>query len=164
MQVVDASGLTDVAYPVVADPAISVTYTKYVAVNVKKSYNWTKAAKQIGYCEIRSGAAGGTCQIANSYSVSASIQTSLGATVGEVSSSIGFNASATASGTITWRSGRAPVGSRYKAWAVGARATYQLQKWTGHTVLGQSRVTWQLTSTSGALTSFSPIVGFSVGQ
>ncbi len=163
-QVVDLEAAGDVTYPVVADPAASVTYTKYTATDVSKTYNWTNKSKQIGICKVLSGAGGGTCSISNSYSVSTSIQTSLGASVSDVSASIGFNSSKTVTGTITWTSGEAPVGSSFKAWATGTRATYKVQKWTGTKLLGQKNVNWRVVSTSGTLTAFSPVVGFSVGQ
>ncbi|WP_307295070.1 hypothetical protein [Microbacterium natoriense] len=161
-QIVDTASVPSATYPVVADPAVSVKYTKYTVIDLVPTKNWTNKARQLGICKIQAGAGGGTCS--NSYSVSTSIQTSLGATVGDVSAGIGFNASKSVTGTVTWTSGKAAAGTTYKAWAVGTRVTYKVQKWTGYKTLGMKTPNWRIDSTSGTLTAFSPVVGFAVSK
>ncbi|MFE2772313.1 hypothetical protein [Microbacterium resistens] len=148
----------------VTDAAGSVRFTKYKVIDIHKVRNWTNKSKQLGICKIQAGAGGGTCSISNSYTVSASVQTAFGATVGHLTGSLGINASQTVSGTVTWTSGKAPAGTTYKAWAVGNRATYKVEKWTGFRTAGMKETTWKLESTSGTLSAFEPVVGFAVGQ
>ncbi|MFQ4150570.1 hypothetical protein AAGW05_18110 [Arthrobacter sp. LAPM80] len=148
----------------VASPLAQVTMYKYTVVNVQKTSNWTNKALQIGLCKVAAGAGGGRCTISNTYTVGTSIQTSLGIGVADVAANLGFSATKTVSGTIAWTSGVAPVGSSFKAWATGTRATYQVQYWKGTKVTGQTNVNWVLQSTSGTLTAFSPVQGFTVGQ
>lgn len=144
----------------------SVTYTRYDTIDLKKTPNWTNKAEQIGICKIRKGA-GGTCQISNSYSVSTSISTSFGLTAGHVASTIGFNKDHSVSSSVTWTSPSHKKGSAavsYKAWAVGTKATYKIQKWKGYKALGQKNTRWVLESTSPTLTAFSPVKGFEAGK
>lgn len=148
----------------VASPLAQVTMYKYTVVNVQKTSNWTDKTKQIGICKVAAGAGGGRCTISNTYTVGTTIQTSLGIGVTDVAANLGFSSTKTVSGTIAWTSGVAPVGSSFKAWATGTRATYQVQYWKGTKVTGQTNVSWVLQSTSGTLAAFSPVQGFTVGQ
>lgn len=163
-QIVDTASVADVQYPVVADPAVSVTSTQYRVVDVTKTTNWTNRAKQIGLCKIERGGGGGQCTISASRQVSTSVGVSLGAPVGDVAAGLNFSVSNVRTVSVSWTSPPSPVGSSYKAWATGTRATYRIQKWVGHRVLGQSSTRWQLVGTSGILTAFTPNAGFAIGQ
>lgn len=163
-QVVDTAATEDVTYPVVADPGISVTYTEYRITNLSRTYNWTNRGVQIGLCKIERGAGGGQCTISASREVQTTIQTSLGASVNDVAVGINFSASNKRTVSVSWTSPRASVGSSFKAWATGTKATYQVQKWVGNKVAGEYRPRWRLVDTSGQLTAFTPIDGFAVGQ
>ncbi|WP_217180719.1 hypothetical protein [Streptomyces sp. AC495_CC817] len=162
-QVIDTQAAPDVVYPVVADPAVSVKLTKYTVVNVVKTSNWTNTSRQLGICKVQSGAGGGRCTISGTYSVDTSVTAGLGATKALVAANIGFSLSTSVSGTISWTSKPTSAGTTYKAWAVGTRATYRVQKWTGYKTLGMKTPNWKLESTSSTLTSFSPVRGFAVG-
>lgn len=148
----------------VADPAVSVTSTQYRVVDVTKTTNWTNRAEQIGLCKIERGGGGGQCTISASRQVSTSVGVSLGAPVGDVAAGLNFSVSNVRTVSVSWTSPPSPVGSSYKAWATGTRATYRIQKWVGHRVLGQSSTRWQLVGTSGILTAFTPNAGFAIGQ
>ncbi len=161
-QVVDAGAISAPVYPIVADPAVTVTTYEYKYVNVNRIYNWTNKARQLGICKVQAGAGGGTCSISNSYSVQTTVSVTFGLTKGVVAAGIGIEASKTVTGNITWKSGKAPVGSTFKAWAVGTKVTYQVQKWKVSKAGG--RTTRTLMSTSGTLTAFSPVAGFAVGR
>jgi len=163
-QVVDTASVADVQYPVVADPAVSVTYTQYRVVDVSKTTNWTNRAEQIGLCKIERGGGGGQCTIAASKQVATSIGVSLGASIGEVATGLNFSVSNSRTVSVSWTSPPSPVGSSYKAWATGTRATYRVQKWVGNHVLGQPSTQWRLVGTSGTLTAFTPNAGFAIGQ
>lgn len=163
-QIVDAASVADVQYPVVADPAVAVTYTQYRVVDVSKTVNWTNHAEQIGLCKIERGGGGGQCTIAASKQVATSIGVSLGASIGDVAAGINFSVSNTRTVSVSWTSPPSPVGSSYKAWATGTRATYRVQKWVGNRVLGQASTHWRLVGTSGTLTAFTPNAGFAIGQ
>lgn len=163
-QIVDTASVADVQYPVVADPAVSVTSTQYRVVDVTKTTNWTNRAEQIGLCKIERGGGGGQCTISASRQVSTSVGVSLGAPVGDVAAGLNFSVSNVRTVSVSWTSPPSPVGSSYKAWATGTRATYRIQKWVGHRVLGQSSTRWQLVGTSGILTAFTPNAGFAIGQ
>lgn len=162
-QIIDTASVADISFPVVADPAVSTKLTKYTVVDLVKTNNWTNKARQLGVCKVHAGAGGGRCTISTSYSVDTTISASLGASPSEIAASIGFSLSATVSGTISWTSKAANVGKTYKAWAVGTRATYRIKKWTGYKTLGMSTPNWKVDSTSGTLSSFSPVKGFAVG-
>ncbi len=82
----------------------------------------------------------------------------------EVAVGINFSASNKRTVSVSWTSPRASVGSSFKAWATGTKATYQVQKWIGNKVAGEYRPRWRLVDTSGQLTAFTPIDGFAVGQ
>lgn len=159
-QVVDHSATN--AYPIVADPVIVQTRYEYKYVNIKSYPNWTNKSQQLGICVVLKGAGGGTCTISNSYTATTEVSASFGLSKSVVSAGIGVNYSATASGSISWTSPRAAVGSRYKAWAVGTRKTYNIQKWR----ITQAPTVYKRTldGTSGTLASFSPVKGFAVGQ
>ena len=161
-QVVDTSALASSDYPVVADPAISVTKYEYKYINVVKSTNWTNKSRQLGICKVQAGAGGGTCSISNSYSVSTTVDASFGISYKDVAANIGISATKSVTGTITWTSGVAPVGSSFKAWAVGTHVTYKIQKWK--VTKSGGRTIRSLQSTSGTLAAFSPVKGFAVGQ
>lgn len=162
-QIIDTASVEDISFPVVADPAVSTKLTKYTVEDLVKTNNWTNRARQLGVCKVHSGAGGGKCTISTSYSVETSISASLGASPSEIAASIGFSLSATVSGSISWTSKEARAGTTYKAWAVGTRATYRIKKWTGYKTLGMSTPNWKVDSTSGTLSSFSPVQGFAVG-
>ncbi|MCJ1706463.1 hypothetical protein [Microbacterium sp. VKM Ac-2923] len=163
-QVVDTAAAADVAYPVVADPGISVTYTQYRITDLSRSDNWTNRGVQIGLCKIERGAGGGQCTISASRDVGTTIQTSLGATVSDVAAGINFSASHKRTVSVSWTSPRASVGSSFKAWATGTKASYRVQKWIGNKVVGEYRPRWRLVETSGQLMAFSPNDGFAIGQ
>lgn len=163
-QVVDTADTADVTYPVVADPGVSVTYTQYRITSLRRTYNWTNRGVQIGLCKIERGAGGGQCTISASREVETTIQTSLGASVNDVAVGINFSASNKRTVSVSWTSPRASVGSSFKAWATGTKATYQVQKWIGNKVAGEYRPRWRLADTSGQLTAFTPTDGFAVGQ
>lgn len=163
-QIVDTASVADVQYPVVADPAVAVTYYRYNAVNVSRTYNWTNKAVQLAICKVQSGASHGICTMSAGYELQTSVDTSFGLTTGVVAANIGVSASRKVSGTVSWTSPPARAGSSYKAWAVGTRVTFRLQKWVGRRVLGMAATRWRLESTSATLTAFEPQVGFAVGQ
>ncbi|WP_148272799.1 hypothetical protein [Microbacterium testaceum] len=163
-QIVDTTSVVDVQYPVVADPAVSVTYYRYSAVNVSRTYNWTNKAIQLAICKVQSGASRGTCTMSAGYELETSVDTSFGLTRGFVSANIGVNESKKVTGNVSWTSPVAYAGSSYKAWAVGTRVTYRIQKWIGRKTLGMSTPRWTLDSTSSTLSAFEPQVGFAVGQ
>lgn len=163
-QIVDTASVDDVQYPVVADPAVSATYYRYDAVNVSRTYNWTNKGIQLAICKVQAGASRGTCTMSAGYELQTSVDTSFGLTKGFVAANVGVSESRKVTGTVSWTSPPASAGSSYKAWAVGTRVTYRLQKWVGRRVLGMSATRWSLESTSGTLTSFEPQVGFAVGQ
>lgn len=162
-QVVDHSAAYQ--YPIVADPVVIVTKYEYKYVNTKRTYNWTNKKQQLGICKIEKGAANGNCKISNSYSSKTEVGASFGLAKWLISAGIGINYTQEASGSISWTSPKAPVGSQYKAWAVGTRTTYNIQQWkvTGPagSKAGQRRT---LHNTSGQLAAFSPVKGFAVGQ
>ncbi len=79
-----------------------------------------------------------------------------------LTSSPAMAAEASVSGSISWTSPKARVGSSYKAWAVGEHVTYQIQKWNVAKAGGRTART--LLSTSATLTAFEPVKGFAVGQ
>lgn len=163
-QIVDTASVADVHYPVVADPAVSVTYYRYDAVNVSRTSNWTNKGIQLAICKVQSGASRGTCTMSAGYELQTSVDTSFGLTKAVVAANVGVSESRKVSGTVSWTSPPAPAGSSYKAWAVGTRVTFRLQKWVGRRVLGMSATQWSLESTSGTLSAFEPQVGFAVGQ
>ena len=149
-------------YPVVADPAIRVSRFEYRYVNIVKVPNWTNTSKQVGICKVAGGAGGGTCTIANSYTVGTHIDASFGLSTASVAAGIGIAEDKTVTSTVQWTSPAAAVGSSFKAWAVGTKVTYQIQKWKVSKAGGRTSQT--LLSTSRTLTAFSPVVGFAVGQ
>ncbi len=122
----------------------------------------TNKSKQLGICQVASGGGGGTCTIANSYTVSTHIDASFGLSTATVAAGIGISEDKTVTSSIQWTSPVAPAGASYKAWAVGTRVTYQIQKWKLTKAHGRSAQT--LLSTSRVLTAFSPVPGFTVGQ
>ncbi|MDH6181579.1 hypothetical protein M2152_001761 [Microbacteriaceae bacterium SG_E_30_P1] len=161
-QTIDTSSLTPDDFPVVADPAITVTTYQYSYINVSRTYNWANKSKQLGICKVLSGAGGGTCKISTSYSVTGSANVDFGLTASAVSAGIGISASRTVTGTVSWTSPKAPVGSAFKAWSVGTRVTYQIQKWKVTKAGGIT--TRKLVATSSTLSAFEPVKGFAVGQ
>lgn len=163
-QTIDTASVPDIAYPIVADPGVSVTSTQYRVTDVSKVSNWTDRGEQIGLCKIERGGGGGQCTIAASKQVQTIIGVSLGAPIGDVAAGLNFSASNTRTVSVSWTSPPSPVGSSYKAWATGTRATYRVQKWVGHRVLGQSSTQWRLVETSRPLTAFTPNAGFAIGQ
>lgn len=161
-QIIEVADLGSVVYPIVADPAISVTSYEYKAVNVNKTANWANTKKQIGVCQVRAGAGGGTCTISNSYTVGTTVDTSFGLTSSKVAASIGISASKSVSGSVSWTSPVTKAGTTYKAWAIGTHVNYRIQKWKVTKAGGQTAR--KLMSTSGVLQAFSPVRGFSVGR
>ncbi len=150
------------SYPIVADPAVTQTRYEYKYVNVSKSSNFTNKARQLGICKVTSGGAGTKCSISNSYSVDTTVDLSFGLSRAAVSAGIKISATQSASGTVSCTSPPLPAGASYKAWAVGTRTTYQIQKWK--IVKAGGRTITSLEGTSGTLTAFSPVVGFACGQ
>ena len=161
-QVVDLAAVTDIEYPVVADPAITVTSYEYKYVNVNKTPNWTNTSKQLGICKVHAGAGGGTCTISQNYTVNRSVDVSFGLTASNVAVGVGLGSSASVSGTVSWTSGVAPAGTTYKAWAVGTKVNFRIQKWK--VVKAGGRTARTLLATSGVLSAFSPKRGFAVGR
>lgn len=162
IQHVDTSGLTSRDYPVVADPAITVSSYVYKYVVASRVKNWTNKAKQLGICKILSGAGGGRCTISASYTVKSAVDVAFGLSKGAVSANVGVNVSKSVSGSVSWTSDKAPVGSSFKAWATGTRVTYKIQKYK--VVKAGGRTISTLVSTSPTLVAFEPVKGFAVGQ
>ncbi|AZH77497.1 hypothetical protein CSX12_03020 [Microbacterium sp. Y-01] len=156
-QIVETVAVDEVAYPVVADPAVSVKMTKYKITDLVKTNNWTNKSKQLGVCKIQAGGGGGRCTISASYKVESSVSAAFGATSAWVSAQIGMNASYSVSGRVSWTSGIAPARTTFKAWTVGTRAAYKVQKWAGYKTLGMSTPNWKLVGTSATLSAFSPV-------
>ena len=159
-QVVEPAAGT--SYPIVADPAVTQTRYQYKYINVSKTGNFTNKARQLGICIVAAGGAGTKCSISNTYSVETTVGLSFGLSKALVSAGININGSYTASGSVSCTSPALPAGSSYKAWAVGTRVTYQIQKWK--IVKAGGRTITTLEGTSGTLTAFSPVVGFACGQ
>lgn len=151
-----------VVYPIVADPALTVTKYEYKYTNVKRTPSWTNRSIQYGICKIERGAGGGTCTISASYKTSTEVSVSFSLTKAVVAAGIGIKAERTVSGKVSWTSPKAPVGASYKAWATGTRLTYNIQKWKVSKAGG--RTARSLVSTSATLVAFAPEVGFAVGQ
>jgi hypothetical protein len=141
---------------------VTQTRYQYKYINVVKTPNYTNKALQLGICKVVAGGAGTKCSISNSYSVQTTITTSFSLTKSLVAAGIGFDASRTVSGSVSCTSPSLPVGSSYKAWAVGSRATYKIQKWK--IVKAGGRTITTLEGTSGTLTAFTPVSGFACGQ
>ncbi len=162
IQHVDTSGLSADQYPVVADPAITVTSYVYKYVTLSRVSNWTNKSEQLGICKVERGAGGGTCTISASYTLCTGVDVAFGLSKSVVSANVGVNLSETVSGSVSWTSPRAPVGSTYKAWAVGKRVTYMIEKYK--VVKAGGRTISTLHSTSATLTAFQPVKGFAIGQ
>lgn len=162
-QVVEHSA--EYQYPIVADPVVIVTKYEYKYINVKQTKNWTNKGQQLGVCKVEKGAGGGTCKISTEYTSRTEVNASFGLSKIAVSLGIGISYFKEEKGSVSWTSPSAPVGSVYKAWAVGIRTTYNIQQWkvTGPAGLsvGQKRT---LNNTSGQLSAFTPVRGFAVGQ
>ena len=150
------------SYPIVADPAVTQTRYEYRYVNVARTSNYTNKANQLGICKVASGGGGTTCAISNSYSVGTTVGLSFGLSKQAVSAGINVSASHTVSGSVSCTSPPLAAGSSYKAWAVGTRTTYKIQKWK--IVKAGGRTITSLQGTSGSLTAFSPVVGFACGK
>ena len=149
-------------YPIVADPAVTQTRYQYKYVSVAKTSNFTNKAEQLGICKVATGGGGTTCAISNSYTVETTVGLSFGLSKELVSAGINISASKKVSGSVSCTSPPLAAGSSYKAWAVGTRTTYKIQKWK--VVKAGGRTITTLEGTSGTLTAFSPVVGFACGK
>jgi hypothetical protein len=76
------------AYPIVADPAITVTTYDYAYVNVQKTTNYTNRSVQLGICKVAAGGSGTTCKIANSYSVDRNVESAFGINTDTVTAAV----------------------------------------------------------------------------
>lgn len=111
---------------------------------------------------MHSGAGGGTCTIATSYSTKTGVTTSFGISQSTVAANVGVQFEKTVNGSVSWTSPKAKAGVSFKAWAVGERVTYKIQKWKVSKI--GTRTVQQLLETSPTLVSFEPVQGFAVGQ
>ncbi|SCC37287.1 hypothetical protein GA0061084_2351 [Arthrobacter sp. NIO-1057] len=141
----------------------SVTYYRYDVIDLKKTKNWTNTKKQLGICKVSKGV-GGSCSINAGYSIGTDVSVSLGATINDISGSVGFNRHYSANGSVSWTSPSISKKSAatYRAYAVGTKATYKIRKMKGVKALGQKKTRWTTVSTSGTLTAFSPNIGFDI--
>lgn len=146
-----------VATTAVAPARGSVTYWRYEVINLKKTKDWTNKAEELGTCKVSKGT-GGYCKISNGSTVGTDVNVSLGAPIGDIAATVGFNYHYSTNVNVEWSSLKIPKNKSalYKAYAVGTRATYKIQKWKGTKAMGQKKTTWTLQSTSGTLQAFSP--------
>ena len=96
-QVVDVSSLGADDFPVVADPAAYVNFTKKYVVDVRNHGNVAKW-RYLNQCTAKKGT---TCNIGRTYTVSASVQTALNASFKFVGASIGVTAGASRSVNVS---------------------------------------------------------------
>lgn len=123
------------------------TSYKVVSKSVVSS-SYTNTSKVIGQCKI--GRANSTCTISSGLSSTGSIQTSLGASAKGLSGQLGISVSRSVTVNVSCTSPAMAANSTYKAWAVGTRYKYKVQK--VRTVWGSSSVV----ATSGWLYAFKP--------
>jgi hypothetical protein len=142
-------------------PVTSTKY-EYKYINVSRTYNYTAKSRQLAVCKVLSGAGGGTCTMSQSFTVESRVDVSFGLTQASVGATIGITAGMKVEGLVSWTSPKAPAGSEFKAWAVGTRVKYQIQKWKISKAGGITART--LVATSDVLTGFQPVHGFAVGQ
>lgn len=141
----------DAAYPIAADPAITVTTYEYkvtgVSTSTKPNYQ-----KPVGGCVV--GTANTVCTISASYSEKASVSGSLGLSAGQVSAQLGFALEATVSGSMSCTSPPLPKGASYRAYITGTYYSYKVEKWKVVKAGGQTART--LVERTGSQTAFRP--------
>lgn len=147
-QVIDFTD--DSAFPVVADPATYVDYTKSEVINLR-DYGAQTRWRYLNGC---SAAAGKSCSISRTYTVTATVETALNVSAATIGSSIGISAGAGVSVAVTCGINRGPGSVTLYAQAV--KKTYQVRttRYYGVPVPGRSLST-QVT-TSGTLTAYKP--------
>jgi hypothetical protein len=142
------------------DRPITVRSYEYKVVDVVKTYNFTAKSRQLAVCKVMSGAGGGTCTMSQYTEVDARVDTEFGVSQGAVGVKIGVTAGKKVGVTVSWTSPKAPAGSVFKAFAVGTRVKYRIEKWKVVSAGGiHAR---SLVSTSDILTGFQPTPGFAV--
>ena len=141
----------DAAYPIAADPALTVTTYEYkvtgVSTSTKPNYQ-----KPVGGCVV--GTANSVCTISASYSEKASVSGSLGLSAGQVSAQLGFALETTVSGSMSCTSPPLPKGAAYRAYLTGTYYTYKVEKWKLVKAGGQTART--LVERTGSQTAFRP--------
>ncbi|MDR6200874.1 hypothetical protein QE374_002783 [Microbacterium sp. SORGH_AS428] len=126
-QIVDDSAVSKDAYPVVADPAITVTRYEYIPINVTTKTKQPNLKKLVGGC--KTAVANTTCTVSGSYTVGATVNATMGLSASQVGTTIGMSASASITGAITCTSPKMPARSEYKAYIMGTFKYFDLQKW-----------------------------------
>lgn len=117
----------DAVYPIVADPAITVSSYQYEATNVRMASNQVNYSARVGGCQVAQ--AGISCTITGSYSVGTTVTTSFGLSAGQVAATIGISATASVSGSISCTSPALPAGGYFTAYDKGTFRYFDLQKW-----------------------------------
>lgn len=128
------SNFPQTSYKVVSKSVVSTSYTNRASV--------------IGQCKI--SRANSTCTISSGSSATGTVQAALGATPKGLSGQLGVSVSKSVSVNVSCTSPKMPKNSSYRAWAVGTRYKYKVQKIK--TVWGSSSVQ----ATSGWLYAFKP--------
>ena len=112
------------------------------------STSYTNKSKVIGQCKI--SRANSTCTISSGSTATGTVQAALGAAPMGLSGQVGVSGSKSVSVNVSCTSPKMPKNSSYRAWAVGTRYKYKVQKI--RTVWGSSSVQ----GTSGWLYAFKP--------
>jgi hypothetical protein len=89
---------------------------------------------------------GGTCTITTGKSLQTTVGVDLGITASQVAGALSFSLSRTSTTTVGCTSPRLSAGQTYKAFRVGVRKYYRVQKYNGPA----------LVATSGLLTAWQP--------
>lgn len=139
-------------------PAMAADVTPYWSDNPQISYkvvsksvvntSYTNKARVIGQCKI--SRANSTCTISSGSTTTGTVQAALGATPKGLSGQLGVSVSRAVTVGVSCTSPAMPANSTYRAWAVGTRYKYKVQK--VRTVWGSSSVQ----ATSGWLYAFKP--------
>ncbi|MEV8214712.1 hypothetical protein [Leifsonia sp. NPDC077715] len=138
------------AFPIVADPATYVDYTKSEVINLR-DYGAQTKWRYLNGC---SAAAGKSCSISRTYTVNATVETALNVSAATVGASIGVSAGAGLSVAVTCGISRGPASVSLYAQAV--KKTYQVRttRYYGVPVPGRGLSTQ--VKTSGTLTAYKP--------
>lgn len=126
-QVIDTDGLSASDYPVVADPAITVSSFEYVATNVSTRTPQPNYNRLIGGCRVATQ--NSTCTVTGSYSEGTVVTGSLGITANQVAATLGISVSTTVTGSMGCTSPQMAAGSSYRAYIMGTYRYFTLQKW-----------------------------------
>jgi hypothetical protein len=122
----------------------------YKSINISYYANYNNPGGPVASCT----AAGSTCALSVTQSVSTQIATSLGYSKAGVAANISFSINRTVSSAATCTSPKLKSGQKYVAYRVGRQAMYKVQKKTVDPGAGTTKY-----ETSGWLFSWEPYTG-----